>query len=58
MDRKHNKKITPAAKILRKTLTKEERHLWYDFLKDYSIRFIGKKYWVLISQIFIVQKQS
>ena len=43
MDRKHNKKITPAAKMLRKTLTKEERHLWYDLLKDYPVRFYRQK---------------
>ena len=24
---------------LRKTMTKEERHLWYDFLKSYPIQF-------------------
>jgi very-short-patch-repair endonuclease len=24
---------------LRKTMTKEERHLWYDFLKTYPIQF-------------------
>jgi len=28
-----NSKLTPNAKILRKNMTKEERHLWYDFLK-------------------------
>ena len=29
----HNPKLTPNAKTLRKNMTKEERHLWYDFLK-------------------------
>ena len=24
---------------LRKNMTREERHLWYDFLKDYPIQF-------------------
>lgn len=43
MDRKHNKKNTSVAKMLRKTMTKEERHLWYDFLKDYPIRFYRQK---------------
>ena len=27
------------AQFLRKNMTKEERHLWYDFLKDYPIQF-------------------
>ena len=43
MDRKHNKKNTPVAKMLRKNMTKEERHLWYDFLKDYPVRFYRQK---------------
>lgn len=33
MDRKHNAALTAYAKALRKNMTKEERHLWYDFLK-------------------------
>ena len=33
MDRKHNTALTANAKVLRKNMTKEERHLWYDFLK-------------------------
>ena len=24
-------------------MTKEERHLWYDFLRDYPIRFVRQK---------------
>ncbi len=43
MDRKHNTKIVPFAKELRKNMTKEERHLWYDFLKDYPIKFLRQK---------------
>ena len=27
------------AQTLRKNMTKEERHLWYDFLKNYPIQF-------------------
>ena len=27
------------AQQLRKNLTKEERHLWYDFLKEYPVQF-------------------
>ena len=32
-DRLHNAKHTKRAQELRKYMTKEERHLWYDFLK-------------------------
>ena len=43
MIRKHNKDIVPAAKMLRKNMTKEEKHLWYDFLRQYPIRFYRQK---------------
>lgn len=43
MIRKHNIKLTDNAKTLRKNMTKEERHLWYDFLKNYSVRFLRQK---------------
>jgi len=43
MDRKHNKELTKAAKELRKNMTKEEKHLWYDFLNRYPIRFLRQK---------------
>ena len=43
MDRKHNKSIVPTAKMLRKNMTKEERHLWYDFLRFYPIKFTRQK---------------
>ena len=43
MQRKHNKSITPLAKTLRKNMTKEEKHLWYDFLNKYPLRFYRQK---------------
>ena len=43
MERKHNPKLTTNARALRKNMTKEERHLWYDFLKDYPVRFLRQK---------------
>ncbi len=43
MDRKQNKRLVPYARALRKNMTKEERHLWYDFLKDYKVRFQRQK---------------
>ena len=33
MNHTSNSKLTGNAKTLRKNMTKEERHLWYDFLK-------------------------
>ena len=42
-ERKHNPKLTVNAKMLRKNMTKEERHLWYDFLRSYPIRFLRQK---------------
>ena len=43
MQRKHNKEIVPTAKMLRKNMTKEEKHLWYDFLRAYPVRFLRQK---------------
>ena len=43
MQSKHNKQLVPFAKQLRKEMTKEERHLWYDFLRTYPIRFSRQK---------------
>ena len=43
MQRKYNKQLVPLAKQLRKEMTKEERHLWYDFLRYYPVRFSRQK---------------
>jgi very-short-patch-repair endonuclease len=43
MERKHNATLTHLARNLRKNMTKEEKHLWYDFLKDYPVRFLKQK---------------
>mgnify|MGYP004668576035 FL=1 len=43
MQSKHNKELTPLAKQLRSEMTKEERHLWYDFLRTYPVRFSRQK---------------
>ena len=47
MNNTHNPKLDANAKALRKDMTKEERHLWYDFLKTLPImvhrqKVIGK----------------
>ena len=43
MDYKHNKSLVSNAKNLRKNMTKEERHLWYDFLRSYPVKFLRQK---------------
>ena len=43
MQRKHNAALVPFAKELRKSMTKEERLLWYDFLRRYPVRFTRQK---------------
>lgn len=34
---RYNKNYIPLAKSLRKNMTREEKHLWYDFLKKLPI---------------------
>ena len=43
MQRKYNKQLVPFAKQQRKEMTKEERHLWYDFLRTHPVRFLRQK---------------
>lgn len=43
MRHKHNKQLVSYAKQLRNNMTKEERHLWYDFLRLYPVRFSRQK---------------
>jgi|ADurb_H2B_01_Slu_FD_contig_71_961307_length_5310_multi_6_in_0_out_0_7 very-short-patch-repair endonuclease len=35
--------LSPAARNLRKQMTKQEKHLWYDFLRDYKVQFNRQK---------------
>ena len=39
----YNKENIPLAKTLRKNMTPWERRLWYDFLRDYPVRFQRQK---------------
>ena len=39
----YQRKLIPRAKELRRDMTPQERHLWYDFLKDYPVRFQRQK---------------
>ena len=43
MNNINNSKLTVNARVLRKNMTKEERHLWYDFLRSYPVRFSRQK---------------
>ena len=36
---KHNPNLTTYAQNLRKNLTKEEKELWYKFLRNYPVQF-------------------
>lgn len=40
---KYNKKLKAPARLLRKNATKEERHLWYGFLRTYPIPVVRQK---------------
>ena len=41
--KEYNKANIPLAKTLRKNMTPWERKLWYEFLRNYPIRFQGQK---------------
>ncbi len=43
MSLEYEKDLIPRAKELRKNATKQEHHLWYDFLRSCPIRFQRQK---------------
>jgi len=43
MNPNSNRKLTPNAQKLRKEMTKEERRLWYDFLKKLPLNINRQK---------------
>ena len=43
MSQLSNSRLTPNARSLRKNMTKEERHLWYDFLRNLPINVHRQK---------------
>jgi len=43
MSKLSNSRLTGNARELRKNMTKEERHLWYDFLKNLPVRVHRQK---------------
>ena len=36
---KHEQRILRNSQKLRRNMAKEERHLWYDYLRDYPVQF-------------------
>ena len=43
MNNMYNGKLTSVSKVLRKNMTKEEKHLWYDFLKTLPVNVNRQK---------------
>jgi very-short-patch-repair endonuclease len=43
MPLEYDKRLVPNARSLRKEMTRQERHLWYDFLSAHSVRFQRQK---------------
>jgi very-short-patch-repair endonuclease len=43
MNLPRDKNLTKISQKLRKVMTKEERHLWYDFLRTYPVQFKRQK---------------
>ena len=39
----YNKKLKKPSQELRKKMTPQEKHLWYDFLKNYPIQFYRQR---------------
>ncbi len=55
---KYNKNLVPLAQNLRKNMTKEEKHLWYDFLKKLPLTVNRQKnIGNYIVDFFIAQKR-
>ena len=43
MNEKNNPKLRKKSQELRKNMTEQERHLWYEFLKEYPVIFKRQK---------------
>ena len=43
MNKTSNSKLTSISKVLRHNMTREEKHLWYDFLKKLPVTFHRQK---------------
>ena len=40
---KKNKKLLNVARILRRNMTRQEKHLWYDFLRYYPVKIYKQR---------------
>ena len=40
---KKNNKLLNIAKILRRNMTRQEKHLWYDFLQHYPVKIYKQR---------------
>ena len=40
---KRNNKLLNIAKILRRNMTRQEKHLWYDFLRYYPVKIYKQR---------------
>ena len=40
---KKNPKLLDTAKLLRKNMTRQEKHLWYDFLRYYPVKIYKQR---------------
>ena len=38
-----NSKLVPRSKKLRLEMTRQERHLWYDYLRNYPVKFCRQR---------------
>ena len=43
MSKCYNSNLKNISQILRRNMTKEEKHLWYDYLKNYPVKFQRQK---------------
>ena len=43
MNTKYNRNLTPLAKTLRKNMTKQEKELWYKYLRNYPVKFYRQR---------------
>ena len=39
----YNSYLKDSARILRKNMTRHEKHLWYDFLKNYPVKWYRQR---------------
>ena len=43
MNKTYNSRLIKNAKTLRKNMTSQERHIWYDFLRNYPLTINRQK---------------